>query len=378
MKYRNFSDKNVKISLLGMGCMRLPVTCAEDKNCIDLEKTAQMIDFAIKNGVNYFDTGYGYHGGNSEKALGEILKAYPRDSYYIADKFPVWAAQTQEDVERIFNTQLERLQTDRIDFYLLHGIRESMIEKIDRLHIYDFIKEKQAQGKISYIGFSFHDSPEALRKIVNKYEFQFGQIQYNYFDFYVQKAKEQFEILEEANLPAIIMEPVRGGFLATAGEQTEKCMKAAHKDWSVASWAMRYASEPENVLCVLSGMSDMEQLKDNINTVCDDYTLTCTDFDVYRTAYENILKLDIVPCTQCRYCMDCPAGVEIPTILHLHNDYIMSGNMLTYRNGYTELKESERAFACVGCKACEELCPQKIEISGQMERINKFWQGRSL
>ncbi len=377
MIYRNFSIGNEKISILGMGCMRFPGGSPENRDLINIDETAKMIDYAFCHGINYFDTGYGYHGGNSEKALGEILKRYPRDSFYIADKFPVWLANEEADIEKIFNTQLERLQTDYIDFYLLHGIRASWMDKIEKLHIYDFIKKKQTEGKVKYIGFSFHDTPEALQDIIDTYEFQFAQIQYNYFDYYLQKAKEQYEILEKAGIPTIIMEPVRGGFLATVNEQTESAMKALHPDWSAASWAMRYAAQPENVLCVLSGMTAMEQLQDNVSTFESEYKLTEKEYGVYKEAYENILKLDIVPCTQCRYCMDCPAGVDIPTVLHLHNDYIMGNSMVPYRNAYSALKEEQRASSCIDCKACEELCPQKIKISEQMERINTFWKGRS-
>jgi len=377
MIYRNFCVGNEKISLLGMGCMRLPGGSPENRDLIDMTETAKMIDYAYKHGVNYFDTAYAYHGGNSEKALGEILKKYPRESFYIADKFPVWHAEKKEDVEKIFNTQLERLQVDYIDFYLMHGIRASMMDKVKELELYDFMKRKQAEGKIKYIGFSFHDTPEALQDIINTYEFQFAQIQYNYFDYYLQRSKEQYEILEKAGLPTIIMEPVRGGFLASVNENTKAFMENEHPDWSVASWAIRYAAAPKNILCVLSGMTTMEQLKDNISVFKKEIELTEKDYEVYRLAYENILKLDIVPCTQCRYCMDCPAGVDIPTVLHLHNDYIMANSMVPYRNAYRALEEEKRASSCVGCKACEELCPQKINISEQMERINTFWKGRS-
>lgn len=377
MKYRKFTVGNEEISLLGMGCMRLPGGSPENRDLIDAKETEKMIDYAYKNGVNYFDTAYAYHGGNSEKVLGEILKKYPRESFYIADKFPVWKAEKKEDVEEIFNTQLKRLQTDYIDFYLMHGIRASMMDKVKELDLYNFMKRKQSEGKIKYIGFSFHDTPEALTEIVNTYEFQFAQIQYNYFDYYLQKSKEQYEILEKAGIPTIIMEPVRGGFLASVNENTEKLMKKAHPDWSVASWAVRYAAYPENVLCVLSGMTAMEQLKDNVSIFKEDLEIGEKEAEIYKIAYENILKIDIVPCTQCRYCMDCPAGVDIPTVLNLHNGYIMANSMVPYLKAYSELKEEKRASACVGCKACEELCPQKINISEQMDKIKTFWKGRS-
>ncbi len=377
MEFRKFPHSGEKISVLGMGCMRLPVLNS-DNSTINEAATEEMIDIAIKSGVNYFDTAYAYHGGNSETVLGKILKKYDRNSIYIADKMPLWYVKKQEDVERIFNEQLERLQTDYFDFYLLHGFRSSLIELVDNFKIYDFIKEKQKEGKVKYIGFSFHDTPEALEKIINKYDFQFAQIQYNYFDHYLQKAKEQYDILTKAKIPVVIMEPVRGGFLASANQITSERMKQAHEGWSVASWAMRYAIAPDNVLCVLSGMSSKEQLIDNINTASDGYDLTEDDYKIIHEAYENIIKYDIVPCTQCRYCMDCPAGVEIPEVLKLHNAYIMSSNALEYRNAYKGLTNEKNASACIGCTACEELCPQKIEISKQMERIKEFWGNRNV
>lgn len=370
MEMRQYRDTDVKVSLLGMGCMRLPKVDPE-KEDIDYEKAQEIIDYAYANGVNYFDTAYGYHGGQSELFVGQALKKYPRDSFFLASKMPIWCVKEKGDVERIFNEQLQRCQTDYFDFYLFHSQNAANFQKCQEFGVYEFLSQMKAEGKIRRLGFSFHDTPEVLRHICDTYPWDFAQIQLNYLDWEMQDAKTQYQILNDREIPVIVMEPVRGGALASPCEAADILFREERPDKSVASWAIRFAASLPGVLTVLSGMSNMEQVRDNVDTMTRFEPLTDREREVIDEALEAYRKKDTVPCTGCRYCMDCPFGVDIPKMFSLYNHYVLDRDGEDYLEAYEAQPESERADQCQACGACMEKCPQHIRIPDQMVTIRE-------
>lgn len=370
MEMRQYRDTDVKVSLLGMGCMRLPKVDPE-KEDIDYEKAQEIIDYAYANGVNYFDTAYGYHGGQSELFVGQALKKYPRESFFLASKMPIWCVKEKGDVERIFNEQLQRCQTDYFDFYLFHSQNAANFQKCQEFGVYEFLSQMKAEGKIRRLGFSFHDTPEVLRHICDTYPWDFAQIQLNYLDWEMQDAKAQYQILNDREIPVIVMEPVRGGALASPCEAADILFREERPDKSVASWAIRFAASLPGVLTVLSGMSNMEQVRDNVDTMTRFEPLTDREREVIDEALEAYRKKDTVPCTGCRYCMDCPFGVDIPKMFSLYNHYVLDRDGEDYLEAYEAQPESERADQCQACGACMEKCPQHIRIPDQMVTIRE-------
>ncbi len=368
METRKFKGTK-DVSLLGFGAMRFQQIKDGDKDIIDFETSAKTIDYAYEHGVNYYDTAYVYHNGESEVFLGKALKKYPRESFYIADKMPMWELKSEEDNERIFNEQLERLDMPYIDFYLMHSLGRYNFDQALKYNTYDFLKKKQAEGKIKYIGFSFHDNADVLREIVDKYEWDFAQIQLNYLDWETQNAKEQYEILTNKGIPAIIMEPVRGGALANLCDSANKLFTDAKPDKSIASWAIRYAATHENVLTVLSGMSDMSQVVDNINTLTNFQSITDDEMAIIESAAEIYRNRNTIPCTGCQYCMPCPVGVEIPTLFKMFNEYAVKLDPDGFKRAYKTLDGGMKS--CIKCGACEGLCPQSIKIRDILETFEK-------
>lgn len=370
MEMRQYRDTDVKVSLLGMGCMRLPKVDPE-KEDIDYEKAQEIIDYAYANGVNYFDTAYGYHGGQSELFVGQALKKYPRESFFLASKMPIWCVKEKGDVERIFNEQLQRCQTEYFDFYLFHSQNAANFQKCQEFGVYEFLSQMKAEGKIRRLGFSFHDTPEVLRHICDTYPWDFAQIQLNYLDWEMQDAKTQYQILNDREIPVIVMEPVRGGVLASPCEAADILFREERPDKSVASWAIRFAASLPGVLTVLSGMSNMEQVRDNVDTMTRFEPLTDREREVIDEALEAYRKKDTVPCTGCRYCMDCPFGVDIPKMFSLYNHYVLDRDGEDYLEAYEAQPESQRADQCQACGACMEKCPQHIRIPDQMVTIRE-------
>jgi uncharacterized protein len=371
MYAKPFKNEAQPISLLGLGCMRLPIINGED-DAIDYEKAAELVDYSLANGINYIDTAHGYHGGQSQVFLGKALSKYPRDSYYLATKMPMWGVDKAGDVEKIFKDQLKKLNTGYIDFYLLHSMNKELFQKAIDYDAYSFLSKMKAEGKIKHLGFSFHDSPAVLEEIVGKYQWDFAQLQINYVDWKNQNAKKQFEILTENNIPCIVMEPVRGGSLANPGVKASEMLQAARPDKSIASWAMRFAVSLPNVITVLSGMSNMEQLKDNIETLSNFEPLSNAEYDLLAKAAEAYNVRDLIPCTACRYCMDCPSGVDIPGMFELYNGFVMSKNKAGFVEAYLETKADERADNCIVCGQCAPRCPQSIDIPGKLEMIKNL------
>ena len=367
---RRYKNTNLTVPLLGFGCMRLP-TLSPDRPDIDYTTAKKMIDTAMKAGCNYFDTAYMYHGGRSEKSLGELLQAYSRDSYYLTDKLPVWFARKSADLEKIFNEQLARCKTDYFDFYLLHSLGAANWKTAKRFKAYEFLAQKKKEGKIRKLGFSFHDTPELLKEIIQSHPWDFVQLQVNYLDWELYRSREQYEIAAKAGVPVIVMEPLRGGALASLSPDAAKILKKAEPGLSTASWAFRFLAGLPNVLCILSGMTLPEHVEDNIRTFAPIKPLSDSDRKVLDEALAVYRKQLAVPCTSCKYCMPCPVGVEIPKIFGLYNQYKISGNKWLFSNNYNSIPEDSRADACVNCGKCMKQCPQKIRIPDELKKIAK-------
>lgn len=355
--------------MLGFGTMRLPQTDPEDSATIDYLKAQEMIDYAMSHGVNYYDTAYTYHKGQSERFIGQALKKYPREDYFLATKMPTWLLKSPEDLPRIFEHQLEKCQVEYFDFYLVHDINKDDYDNFLQYHMYDFLAQKKAEGKIHNLGFSFHDTPELLQQVASSYAWDFAQIQLNYIDWELQNAQRQYEILDELHIPIIVMEPVRGGALATLNPQAVSILKACHPDASPASWALRYAASLPGVLTILSGMSTLEQVVDNVRTLTHAAPLSFQERQVLEQAYTAYRSSLAVPCTNCRYCMDCPAGVDIPKNFTAYNQYWVTKNDIGFLISYRLLGEKKQASACVHCNRCVSLCPQHIHIPDELEKI---------
>ena len=371
METRKFKGTNSDVSLLGLGCMRLPKVDPEKPN-IDFEKAQEIVDYAYSHGINYYDTAYMYHEGESENFIGQALKKYPRESFNLTTKLPIWFAKSKEDVEKIFNEQLEKCQVDYFDFYLMHAMNKERLP-LYKEWAYDFLLKMKAEGKIKHLGFSFHDKPEVLDKACQTFpEAEVVQIQLNYLDWEMQDAKQQYEIIERYGKQCIIMEPVRGGALANPCEAANKLFKDAAPDKSIASWAIRYAASLPNVLVVLSGMSNLEQIVDNVNTISNFKPLTNEEYEIINKAVEAYKLKDTVPCTGCRYCMDCPFGVDIPKVFSIYNKYAVSKDKEAYKKAYEALADSEKADKCRACGACMKKCPQHIQIPDKMKMIKEL------
>lgn len=364
MQYKKFKNE-INLSRLGLGIMRLPVLDAQPEQPIDYEKAKKIVDLAVESGVNYFDTAYIYHNGKAEAFIGKALAEYPRNSYFIADKFNY---QAQPDYRIQFAEQLERLQTDYIDFYLLHGIQDNFADDILNCGCIEYFDQLKKEGKIRYFGFSFHGNEENLKKILALYSWDFVQIQLNYYDWEFGNERQLYEILLEEKLPIMIMEPVHGGLLAKLNEEAAAVLKQADQEASLASWAMRWIKSMDNVYVVLSGMSDTEQVSDNVATFSERLNVTEEERELLKKA-ANLLRPDVsVPCTKCCYCVpNCPQGLNIPWLLEGYNEARAGQPWLTKNlNG---LAEEKRPSACIGCGACTEHCPQALPIPGIMEKL---------
>ncbi|MBQ3078250.1 MAG: aldo/keto reductase [Clostridia bacterium] len=368
MEYRTFAPTGQKISLLGFGCMRLP-RLDPDKPEIDVELAQRMVDYAYEHGVNYFDTAYPYHEGLSESFIGAALAKYPRESYNLVTKLPTWLVESKEDVGRYLDEQLEKCGVDYFDFYLVHSLNAERVKKIEQIGVFDALVEQKKLGKIRHIGFSFHDTPDVLEPLLAAHDWEFAQIQFNYLDWELQDAKRQYELIEAKRIPCVVMEPVRGGMLHTLTPEAVDCFKAADPEASVASWAIRYAASFPNMLTVLSGMTAMEHVTDNIATMEPFRPLSDEDRKVVDEALTAYQKAVTIPCTGCRYCMDCPAGVDIPKVFAAYNRYATGRSKSVLREAYEAIPESERAHNCIACGACMSQCPQGIQIPDEMKKI---------
>ncbi len=369
MEKRKIKKLGVETSLLGFGCMRFPTTKDGKINEKEAEK---MIDIAYENGVNYFDTAYVYHGGDSEVFTGKVLSKYPRHTYYLATKLPVWEVHKPEDVERLLDEQLAKLDKDYIDFYLLHALNGERWDEMVKLGVPEICEELKKKGKIKYFGFSFHDDYNAFEKIITARDWDFCQIQLNYMDIDIQAGLKGYRLAEKLNVPLVIMEPVKGGNLAVLTDEIEKMFKAKRPKDSLASWALRWVASKSNVMTVLSGMSNMNQTKDNLITFIDFEPMSNEENNLVMKAASAIKCRVANGCTSCRYCMPCPAGVDIPKNFHIWNQYHMymnAGGLDWAWNN--DIDEAAKADKCIKCGKCEALCPQKIKIREDLEKLNE-------
>ncbi|MBR6579171.1 MAG: aldo/keto reductase [Clostridia bacterium] len=368
MIYKEFKGK--KLSALGMGCMRLP-TYGEDKT-IDEAKTAEMFDYAIKNGINYFDTAWGYHDGKSELVVGKLLEKYPRESFYLASKFPGYSKDTWGRAKEIFEKQLEKCRVDHFDFYLIHNVSEGNIDAyLDEKYgdVMYFVKMRE-EGKIGHLGFSTHANLENMRRFLDKYSkyMEFCQIQLNWLDWRLQKAEAKVAMMKEyGNIPVWVMEPVRGGKLATLEEGYAKQLQAHREDESIPAWAFRFIQSIPEVCVTLSGMSDFEQVKANIKTFSEEKPLSGDEWNTLMSIADSMVGRKTLNCTACRYCTTyCPQGLDIPRIIEHYNEHTVSGRSEVSPRMIASYAEDKLPTACIGCRSCEEVCPQNIEISEMM------------
>ncbi len=372
MQTRYMPKIDTTVPLLGFGCMRLPTNAAGE---IDYPLAQAMIQRAYENGVNYFDTAYMYHGGKSEVFLGDTLPKYPRDSYYLTSKFPVAWCESEEDVDRIFNEQLTRCKTEYFDFYLLHALDKEKFAKVKKFDIYNKMLKYKAEGKIRRLGFSFHDTPDVIDEITNTYAFDFAQIQFNYLDWVQQDAERTYKILESKEIPIVVMEPVRGGFLHRLPDAMTKVFQQKDPNASNASWALRWVADHPQVKVILSGMSSMEQVDDNLQVLSNYKPLTEDELKTIETVRDMLRSQATVPCTACEYCMsECPMGIQIPAIFKIYNEYTQSLNVGKMKREYKEIPDEHKAHNCISCGACAAKCPQHIEIYTELAKIDQLIQ----
>ncbi len=366
MQYRTFGTLDWKTSALGFGAMRLP-TLNDDPKQIDEPVATEMIRHAIDQGVNYVDTAWPYHGGASEPFVGRVLQDGYRERVKLATKMPVWLVESAADFDKYLDQQLERLQTDHIDFYLLHALHQNVWEKIHALDVLPWAEKAIASGRIGHLGFSFHDQYEVFERIVDAYDnWTFCQIQYNFMDIDYQAGLRGLRYAADKGLAVIIMEPLRGGRLAKnpPPPQVARLWATAATQRTPADWALQWLWHQLEVALLLSGMSEMQHVTENVASAARSGIGTLTEAELaliedVRAAYETMSP---IPCTQCRYCLPCPNGVNIPRVFEIYNEAIMYQDVAGARTSYQWLKEEARADRCVACLQCEEQCPQHIEI----------------
>ena len=358
--------QDLTLPRLGFGAMRLP-TLAD--GTIDEAQTAAMVAYAMEHGVNYFDTAYPYHNGNSERVIGKLLSQYDRNSYFLADKYPGHQLSSSYDPAAIFEKQLQKCGVEYFDFYLLHNVYEnSMKTYLDpQWGIIDYFKEQKRLGRIKHLGFSSHCRTEHLREFLDACgeDMEFCQIQLNYLDWTLQDAKAKYDLLTERGIPVWVMEPVRGGKLANLAESEAAKLTALRPNESVPAWAFRFLQALPNVKVILSGMSNMDQVVDNIKTFSSSVPLRDEETRILLEVAETMKGS--IPCTACRYCCDgCPAGLNIPLLLSLYNDYQVSPS-ITITMAVDALPDDKRPAACIGCGKCAKICPQGIDVPGALK-----------
>lgn len=377
MIYKKF--QNIKLSALGMGGMRFPVK-DDDYSNIDKEKVEEMVSFAIKEGINYFDTAWGYHNGNSEVILGEVLSKYPRGSYYLASKFPGYDTTNMNKIEEIFETQLKKCNVEYFDFYLFHNVCEKNIDLYldEKYGLFNYLMEQKKRGRIRHLGFSTHATLPTLKRFLDAYgnDMEFCQIQLNYLDYKMQNAKGKVELLNKLNIPIFVMEPVRGGTLAHLDEEYENMLKSISPNVKIVEWAFRFVESVPGVCVTLSGMSNMEQLKQNIATFDKENQLSQEEMKCLFSVVETMTSKSFLPCTSCKYCTTyCPKGLDIPSLIELYNEYVFMNESYLAKMVIESLPENKRPSSCLECHACEAVCPQNIKISEMMKdfvnRLNK-------
>ncbi len=368
MIYNKFQD--LQLSALGMGAMRLPTIDGDDSK-VDAAATEKMVAYAMEQGVNYYDTAWGYHDGNSELVMGEALKKYPREKFYLATKFPGYDLSNMPKVQEIFEKQLEKCQVEYFDFYLFHNVCEMNIDAYlddGKYGIFSYLMEQKKNGRIKHLGFSAHGGYDVIKRFLEAYgeHMEFCQLQLNYVDWEFQKCKEKVELVSSYNIPIWVMEPVRGGKLAKLPEEDEKKLRALRPDETTVAWAFRFLQSLPQVTVTLSGMSNFQQMKENIATYSESKPLNEEEMKTLLSIADGMLSGKL-PCTACRYCTThCPQGLDIPALLELYNEHSFTGGGFIAPMALSALPEEKKPSACIGCKSCEAVCPQQIKISEAM------------
>lgn len=378
MIYKEF--QNLKLSALGMGAMRLPTIDGDDSR-IDEAASEKMVARAMEKGINYYDTAWGYHGEHSELVMGKLLNKYPRESYYLATKFPGYDLANMDKVESIFERQLEKCGVSYFDFYLFHNVCEMNIDAyLDQKYgIFDYLMKQKENGRIRHLGFSAHGDCDIMKRFLDAYgaHMEFAQIQLNWIDWSFQNAKEKTSLLNKHQIPVWVMEPLRGGKLASVSADAAQKLQAMRPDEKIPAWSFRFLQGIEGVTMILSGMSSMEQLADNIQTFEADKRLNEQELTALLGIADDMIK-NILPCTACRYCTaHCPKGLDIPMLLKLYNEHCFTGGGFIAPMALMAEPEEKHPSACIGCKSCEAVCPQQIKISEAMADFHKKLQAAS-
>ena len=370
----NRDFQGMKLSGLGFGAMRLPVVGGDDSH-IDKEQTFRMVDEAMAAGINYYDTAWGYHGGNSELVLGKALAKYPRETFYLADKFPGYDLSNMPRVKEIFEKQLEKTGAGYFDFYLFHNVCEMNINQYldPKFGILDYLLEQKKNGRIRHLGFSCHGEMDVLTRFLNAYgeHMEFCQIQLNYLDWEFQHGKEKVALLNEWKIPVWVMEPLRGGKLAKLNGSMEQELKALRPDEEIPAWAFRFLQSIPGVTMILSGMSDLQQLRSNLCTFETDNPLNEEEMAGLMRVSAEMQSRKSIPCTACHYCVShCPQGLDIPRLIALYNEHVLTvedgGMAFIAPMALMAIPEDKRPVSCLHCRSCEQVCPQQIQISAFM------------
>jgi hypothetical protein len=374
MKYRPFGNLDWKASALGFGCMRFP-THNDDPAQIDQEPAADMLTYAIEHGVNYLDTAYPYHRKNSEPFVGRFVQENGyRDQVKLATKMPVWEVETNDDFDRLLDLQLSRLHTDQIDFYLLHALNEKSWTKVRDLGILSWSEKAKRDGRIAHFGFSFHDEYRVFKDIVDAFSaWDFCQIQYNYMDVHYQAGRKGLRYAASKGLAVVVMEPIRGGRLVNPPDSVREIWAEAPVQRTPADWALQWLWDQPEVSLVLSGMSEMDHVRENVASAeqAEAHSLSPEEQEIIQQVREQYEAMCVIPCTDCKYCLPCPEGVDIPRVLGLYNDTVMYDKLDYAQHVYNNfVRPEQRADLCVACRECEEKCPQEIPISEWMPKIH--------
>jgi predicted aldo/keto reductase-like oxidoreductase len=376
MLYRKFQD--LYISALGFGLMRLPYL-DDNRNQLNMTKVREMVHYAMEHGINYYDTAYNYHDGQSERVAGELLNEYPRDRFFLATKFPGFDRERFLRSQEIFQEQLDKCQVDFFDFYLMHSVSDNNIALYmdDELGLMDYLLKEKKAGRIRHLGFSTHASNDNLRLFLKKYHdaVEFCQIQINWIDWTYQNAKEKMEILNNYGIPVWVMEPLRGGYLASLAEDEETTLRTMRPDESIPAWSFRYLQQFPEIGVILSGMSTMTQLKENIETFSQFKPVSREENKALLTLAENKLAKMVVQCTACRYCVpECPLSLDIPVILETCNTYAFVKQISSVPRKLQQVGEAGDPRRCIACGSCESACPQNIPIAETISKFGAKWK----
>ncbi len=368
MIYKDF--QNLKLSALGMGCMRLPVLDG-NSSVIDQDAVDKMVSYSMENGINYYDTAWGYHDGNSELSIGKALSVYPRDSFYIADKFPGYDLSNMDKVEKIFEAQLTKCHVEYFDFYLFHNVCEMNIDSYldPKYGILDYLLKQKENGRIRHLGFSCHGALPVMKRFLDSYGeyMEFCQLQLNYIDWTFQNGREKAELLKPYRIPIWVMEPLRGGRLAQLSEKEYAVLQAIDPNRTATEWAFRFLQSIPGITVILSGMSDFSQVADNISTFETEKSLTENEIRALTALGKEMTDSKALACTACRYCTShCPSGLDIPHLLALYNEHKFTGGGFIAPMALSAIPSDKQPSACIGCRSCESVCPQQLKISEAM------------